>query len=821
MDNKFSKLFQKLTFGRQIGLTITLGILLLALFSSLAGSWQGTKRVRENLLVQGQHITENLARQSILALIYDSADNAAEVVDITLEFPGVTGVEIRTTNGRILLSQGHVNMAEFPDRVTHPDAITDASYSTATLDAESSSAWHFSAPVYSKPAEQSPFGEAAPPEYLGDVSVVMSKAALDKMTSDIFISNLTTSFSFALLFLFLIRILTRNISQPLNQLSDSMARARGGESKVRAMPGGPKDIAELGHAFNSMMSVREEHETALRIAAIAFEIDEGMLVTNEHSGIIRVNQTFTNLTGYSAEEVIGKNPSFLKSDRHNALFYQHIWENLERDHHWQGEMWNMRKDGTLFPSWVNITAVLDPDGKPTNYIGSLVDITQRKQAESDIHTLAYYDSLSQLPNRRFLLDQLHHTVASSARNQTCGALVFLDLDNFKILNDTKGHDIGDLLLIEVAKRLKDCIREQDTVSRFGGDEFVLILDGLSNENAQAAAQAHRVGEKILAALNQTYLLEGYEFHGSSSIGITLFNNFTGKLEELLKQADTAMYEAKKAGRNTLRFFDPAMQENLEMRSQLEAGMRIALRKREFHLYYQMQVNHTGQIIGAEVLLRWIHPEQGLISPLNFIPLAEETGLILPIGQWVLESACQQIKSWEDTPLTRDLQLAVNVSGRQFRQADFIAQVIEIIERSAINPRLLKLEMTESIVLHNIDDTIAKMLALKKIGVSFSMDDFGTGYSSLSYLTRLPLDQLKIDQSFIHNLGSKPTDETIIRTIIGMANTLGMDVIAEGVETQSQCDFLEEAGCMCYQGYLFGKPVPIASFEKLLKETENH
>ena len=353
------------------------------------------------------------------------------------------------------------------------------------------------------------------------------------------------------------------------------------------------------------------------------------------------------------------------------------------------------------------------------------------------------------------------------------------------------------------------------MARFGGDEFVLLLEGLSEEMAQAAVQARYIGEKVLDVLSQPYILEGNEFHSSSSMGITLFVNYKDKLDELLKQADTAMYEAKKCGRNTLRFFDPVMQEALEIRAQMEVGLREALRKQEFRLYYQMQVNHTGSIVGAEVLLRWIHPERGLISPLQFIPLAEDTGLILPIGQWVLESACQQLKRWEADPRTRSLQLAVNVSVRQFRQADFVAQVSGILQRTAINPLRLKLELTESIVLDDVADTIAKMQAIRQIGVSFSMDDFGTGYSSLAYLTQLPLKQLKIDQSFVRNIGTKNSDATIIQTIIGMADNLGIEVIAEGVETQAQCDFLKANGCMLYQGYLFGRPAPLDEFDALL------
>lgn len=810
MTKRFLAFSQKLTFQRQLGITVTLGILFLALFSSVVGSWQGNQRVRHDLIEQGQRITENLARQSSLALIYASADNAADAVNATMAFPGVIGLEIRNANGNVLLVRGDTNPQGIGEQPSQGGA-----HAAAMLNAESPVAWHFTAPVYSQPSAGSPFSEASQQELLGSVSVVMSKVALTRMTSDIFMTNLTTSFSFALFFLLLIRVLTRGMARPLNELSANMGRAQRGELHVRAVPDGPKDIAAMAHAFNSMMEVQEEREAALRVAAIAFETEEGMMVTDENALIIRVNRAFTNLTGYSAEEAIGRNPSMLKSGRHDAAFYRHMWESMHRDNYWQGEIWNRRKNGELYPEWLNITAVLGTEGQVTNYVGTFIDFTERKQAENEIHHLAFYDPLSQLPNRRLLLDRLRQAVAVGARNRTGGALLFIDLDNFKTLNDTKGHGIGDLLLIEVAKRLLLCVREGDTVARLGGDEFVLLLEGLSDDSAQAAVQARGVGEKVLEVLSQPYFLEESEFHSSSSMGITLFINYQEKLDELLKQADTAMYEAKKSGRNALRFFDPIMQDELEVRAQIEVGLREALRNNEFQLYYQMQINHTGKILGAEALLRWIHPERGLISPQQFIPLAEENGLILPVGQWVLENACQQLKIWEADWHTRDLQLAVNVSVCQFRQADFVEQVRNVIKQTAINPTRLKLELTESVVLDNVADTIEKMLALRKVGVSFSMDDFGTGYSSLAYLTQLPLNQLKIDQSFVHHIGSKASDSAIIQTIIGMANNLGMEVIAEGVETQEQRDFLETNGCLLYQGYLFGRPLPREEFDILL------
>ncbi len=567
-------------------------------------------------------------------------------------------------------------------------------------------------------------------------------------------------------------------------------------------------------AAKSILQQREidNKSHALQLASMVFENSaEGILVTDLNSEIISTNRALSLITGYSAAETIGRKPSLFKSDRHDANFYQAMRKKLEQDHCWQGEIWNRRKSGELFPAWLSISAVMNPSGKVTNYVGMFIDFTERKQAEDEIHHLAFYDMLTQLPNRRLLLDRLRQAVSASVRTQNSGALLFIDLDNFKSLNDTKGHAVGDLLLIEVARRLQACMRPGDTLARFGGDEFVLLLEGLGEDKTHAAILAQAVAEEMFQAISQTFILDGHEVHSSSSIGITLFANHQQNVDELLKQADTAMYEAKKSGRNALRFFDPRMQEQLEIRARLEAGLRDALHKQQLRLYYQMQVNQKGQLLGAEVLLRWIHPEQGLISPLQFIPMAEETGLILPIGAWVLENACQQLKAWELNQNTRNMHLSVNVSAKQFRQIDFVAQVREILARSGVNPMRLKLELTESIVLDDVADTIIKMQALRETGVSFSMDDFGTGYSSLSYLTQLPLNQLKIDQSFVRNIGAKASDAIIIQTIIGMANNLSMEVIAEGVETTLQRNILEGMGCLYYQGYLYGVPMSLESF----------
>lgn len=444
------------------------------------------------------------------------------------------------------------------------------------------------------------------------------------------------------------------------------------------------------------------------------------------------------------------------------------------------------------------------------------DIARRKEAEDKIQHLAYYDLLTNLPNRRLLLDRLQHTLAVSARHQNHGAVSFIDLDHFKTLNDTKGHSVGDLLLIEVAKRLQTCVREGDTLARLGGDEFVVILEDLNEDSSQAAIQAEAVCAKIISTINLPYYLDDYLYHCSTSIGVCLFRNQEITIDELLKRADIAMYQAKNAGRNTLRFYDPTMQAALEARAALESDLRIAIVENQLKLYYQMQVDHSRKIHGAEALIRWQHPKNGLVLPLQFIPLAEETGLILPIGQWVLETACAQIKAWETDPITCNLQIAVNVSAYQFHDPGFVDQVSEMLRRHSIKSDRLKLELTESLVLNNIEEAIIKMQALRDIGIRFSMDDFGTGFSSLYCLTKLPLDQLKIDQTFVRNICLNNRDAIVVQTIIGMAHNLGIEVIAEGVELEDQRAFLEKHQCNLCQGYLFSKPLPVEEFEATLR-----
>ena len=556
-------------------------------------------------------------------------------------------------------------------------------------------------------------------------------------------------------------------------------------------------------------------EKELRIAETAIESQEGVIVTDENNIILRVNRAFTRLTGYLPEEVIGQKPSILKSGRHDAAFYRVMWNTLDREKFWQGEVWDRRKNGEIYPKWLTINAVCDANGRVSNYVAAFTDLSQHKEAQEAIHRLAYYDPLTDLPNRRLLQERLRQALGNSIITHQYGAVLMSDLDHFKTINDTMGHQFGDQVLIEMAARLKTCLRQGDIVGRLGGDEFIVLLENLGGEENQASANAEEVGQKILQALNPPLFIANQERFCSTSIGVSLFHESDNSFDDILKRADAALYQAKDAGRATLRFYNPEMQASLESRMLLEFELHHALEQDQLLLYYQAQVDYSGNIFGAEVLLRWIHPLRGEVSPVEFIPIAEESGLILPIGQWVLQTACEQLKTWEKNPLTKCLHLAVNISARQFCQCDFVEQVAEILHVTGVDSTKLKLELTETLVLHNVTDTIEKMHALKKTGVRFSMDDFGTGYSSLAYLKKLPLSQLKIDRSFVRDILIDPSDAIIAQTIIGMGHNLGLNVIAEGVETEEQRACLEGIGCEAFQGYLFNKPMPLSQFEQFV------
>ena len=530
----------------------------------------------------------------------------------------------------------------------------------------------------------------------------------------------------------------------------------------------------------------------------------------EDGRFVDANDKYERDFGWSRAQLIGRSTAEIGLWPDPAMREQWVEALKARGSIVDYETLWIHKDGTRHS--ISISGqIIVYDGNPC-ILAYVTDITQRKAAEKQIHSLAFFDPLTSLPNRRLLQNRLELALAAAQRHRRHGGLLFIDLDNFKSLNDTHGHDKGDLLLQLIAYRLGTCVREGDTVSRLGGDEFVVMLDDLSEDALVAASQAEAVAEKILANLDQDCQIENIHFHTTASIGVTLFGEQHEELTEPLRRADTAMYQAKGAGRNTIRFFDPHMQAAISALAQLEMELRTAVTQNQFLLLYQAQVNASGIVTGAETLVRWRHPQRGLVSPLEFIRVAEKTDLILPLGAWILEQACAQLASWSTNAQLAHLSVAVNVSARQFQQVDFVQQVLGVLQRTGANPGRLKLELTESMLIDNIAAVIEKMTALKAHGVTFSLDDFGTGYSSLSYLKQLPLDQLKIDQSFVHDVLVDPNDAAIARMVIVLAETLGLGVIAEGVETREQQDMLLDQGCQNFQGYFIGYPVAAADFE---------
>lgn len=563
----------------------------------------------------------------------------------------------------------------------------------------------------------------------------------------------------------------------------------------------------------SDITARKQVELDYRIAASVFESTEGMMITDAKQVVLRVNKAFTDITGYTTDEVVGKNPHMLCSGEQEVGLYAQMWRSIELCGAWQGEVWNRRKNGEVYPARLTVTAIKNAHQVVSHYVVTLSDVTARKAADEQIMNLAFYDPLTHLPNRRLLMHRLAVALPASLGHQRKGALLFIDLDGFKTINDTLGHLQGDLLLEQVATRLTSCVRDGDTVARLGGDEFVVMLEQLSEEVSTAANEAQATAEKILTTLDHLYPLSPAPCRITCSIGITLFGVDPHEtLGEPMKRADLAMYQAKAGGRNTLRFFDPQMQAIVTARLALENGLREAINQRELRLHYQPQIEGAGRLVGVEALVRWQRPLHGLVLPAEFIAMSEETGLILSLGHWVLETACAQLASWAQRVEMSYLTMSVNVSASQMHQSDFVQEVLGVLERTGANPHRLKLELTESVMVSQIEDVIAKMGLLEKHGVRFSLDDFGTGYSSLAYLKRMPLEQLKIDQGFVRDILTNPNDAAISKMVIALAESIGLTVIAEGVETTDQRDFLASQGCHAYQGFLSSGPLPLDEFE---------
>jgi diguanylate cyclase (GGDEF)-like protein/PAS domain S-box-containing protein len=557
---------------------------------------------------------------------------------------------------------------------------------------------------------------------------------------------------------------------------------------------------------------RRKSEARLRQSAKVFDsTTDGVTITDAAANIIAINRAFTEITGYTEAEALGRNPRLLKSGRHDESFYQSVWQCLAQTGSWSGEIWNRKKNGEIYPEWLTISSVTNGDGRLTNYVGVFADISQIKQSEAKLERLAHYDPLTDLPNRLLFNARLEHAIRHAERNGTLLALLFIDLDRFKTVNDGLGHPAGDRMLREVAQRLSHCVRAEDTVARLGGDEFVIVLEGLDN-----TTPATVLADKLLVTLTRPFGLDGQEVFIGASIGISTYPADGADATTLLKNADAAMYRSKEDGRNTYRFYDAEMTRSARERLVLETNLRQAIAQQEFVLHYQPQVDvASGEMVGVEALVRWDHPVSGLISPIRFIPLAEENGLILPMGEWVLFAACAQARAWHETAGMPPLTMAVNLSPRQFRQEKLAEHVRAVLDATGLPPARLELEITESALMDNADQAVATLRALKDLGIQISMDDFGTGYSSLAQLKRFPIDKLKIDQSFMRGIPHDQSDMEIVATIIAMARNLHLKVLAEGVETEAQLAFLQIHGCDTYQGYHRSRPLPARALEAWL------
>ncbi|PHS23792.1 MAG: diguanylate cyclase [Methylophaga sp.] len=652
---------------------------------------------------------------------------------------------------------------------------------------------------------------------IGELNITVS---LSTLRADIIAS--LTIFALALtstlfLALFLIPNFASTIVEPIKKLAETARIITKTEKYgLRTEKYSDDEVGELTDTVNEMLDLIEKRDSELRIAATAFNTQEAIVITDTDRNIIRVNPAYTRITGYELADVVGKNPLTLTATLQEEDLFKTIDADISENEFWKGELIGLHKNGYRYPADYMITVVKNIGNEVTNYVMTFADVSERVASEEKIRHLAFYDSLTQLPNRRLLLERLKVAMKTSERHNLFGALFFLDLDKFKILNDSKGHHYGDMLLIEVATRLSDIIRAEDTVARLGGDEFVVMIERLDQNEMLAMNEANTVGNKIVSALNQPYSLDDFIYNSSSSVGVTLFHSDDSDIATLLSQADTAMYAAKNAGRNTLQFFGVELQDAMQRRISDEQALRVAVGEQQLELYYQIQVNNEGQAEGAEALIRWHHPTRGLVLPSDFIPLAEEVHIIEDIGLWVIETACQKLEQWQQTDVTKHLILSINISALHFQKDDFVTKLLHIVKSYDIKPQKLNLELTETVVLENIDIAILKMKQIKVAGITISMDDFGTGYSSLNYVSRLPVDQIKIDRSFVSRSMDSEHDKLIIKMVIALGHMLKIDVVAEGVEIESQFILLQEMGCDYYQGHYFGKPMPILELELVLQ-----
>lgn len=807
MNSRYS--IKKLVLGnlrRQLvaGMALVVSLMMIMLV------WQWGSRqhsdLKEQQTAQAVALAESIALSSSVWVAARDIAGLQEIVNSSLNYPDVRFVILMDRRGQVLAHTSSEFLGKY---------MTDLPAGTRTkVMQNANSLLDIASPVM------------LDRQHLGWVRIGLGRTQLDARIEQLLLSGLLYLASGALMIVFFASITGRYFTRRLSAISKVAEAVRSGDTHRRVEIGGSDEAASLAREFNTMLDTLQKRESellqsqdALRIAATAFESNDVMFVCDAEWQILQVNHAFERVTGYSPEYAMGKKPrELLGSNLQDQSFYDAMNESIRLHGSWQGEIWDRRSSGETFPAWSTITAVKNKAGDLTHYVANLTDFSLRKAAENEIKTLVYYDALTMLPNRRLLMDRLATALRNALVQQRLGALLFVDLDDFKTLNDTLGHHQGDRLLQQVAERLLGCVRGADTVARLGGDEFVVMLEGLSDDRPDAAVQAQAVATKIMVALNEPYELGTAVRNSTPSVGITLFGDQDEMIDEPLKRADLAMYQAKAAGRNTSRMFDPQTQAAVTLRSELESAMRMALDKAQFALYLQPQVSglqDKAKVTGAEALIRWQHPTKGLISPVEFIGVAEDSGMIVPIGQWVLHTACQQLARWSEVPVLADSTIAINVSAKQFHQPSFVQEVLQELAFADVPASRLKIEITESMLISNVDEVVHRMEELQQHGVGFAMDDFGTGYSSLTYLKRLPLDVVKIDQSFVRDVLVDGNDAAIVNMIVALANSLGLNVVAEGVETTEQMQYLARQGCHNFQGYLFSKPLPVAEFEQEL------
>ncbi|MBL1319948.1 MAG: EAL domain-containing protein [Methylophaga sp.] len=786
MKHMFSELKSKLSIYSKLRLIImrVLVIAFLLLFTLLAAQniYKAFQHEREHIHIVSELVATNVTS----ALLYHDSVTTQQVLDTArASSPSITHITLQ--------DKGNGTFTSF-DKTKK--ANSDKAF------------WQqiqFSHPVVFNGSE------------IGELTIIVSLYSmwLSIVTNLVIVALILLAALF--LAFFLVPNFASSIIDPIKKLAETARIITKTEKYgLRTEKYSDDEVGELTDTVNEMLDLIEARDGELRIAATAFNTQEAIIITDSGKNIIRVNLAYTEITGYELADVKGKTPLSFTSNPQNKEQLKQIDNEILDKGFWSGELIGVHKNKTYYPADYMITVVKNIGNEITNYVLTFSDISERVASEEKIRHLAFYDSLTQLPNRRLLIERLKVALKTSERHDYFGALFFLDLDKFKILNDSKGHHYGDMLLTEVANRLSDIVRAVDTVARLGGDEFIVMLEHLDQDERLAMAEANTVGNKIVSTLNQPYLLDAFTYNTSASVGVTLFHSNDNEIATLLSQADTAMYAAKNSGRNTLQFFGADLQEAIEKRISEEQALRVALDKQQFELYYQIQVDNEGQAEGAEALIRWHHPIRGLVPPSEFIPLAEEVHLIEDIGLWVIDTACQKMEQWEQADTTKHLVLSINISALHFQKDDFVNKFLHIVKEYKINPQKLNIELTETVVLENVDVAILKMKQIKAAGITISMDDFGTGYSSLNYVSRLPVDQIKIDRSFVSRSLDSEHDKLIIQMVIALGHMLKIGVIAEGVEVESQFNLLQEMGCDSYQGHYFGSPMPILELELVLQ-----